>query len=342
LRMAVLIDRACAAISSVGVRLVRNLNLGAWKPWADSALRPLLATGRKSAQMINHEFLDWLTRRREPDRPFLAFLNYFDAHAPYLPPERSVPRFGSTPETDTDYLLLNEFWSVIDKLKLAPRYRRLFQDSYDNCLGYLDERLDELFDSLERSGLLDRTLLIITADHGEELGDHGLFEHGESLYRPEIRVPLLIVPPAANPSSGVVKEIVSLRELPATIVDLVGLATGSPFPGGSLTRLWGSPTPREAPNDDPVERAISELAAPNPSLPSRGRSPAARGSLLSLAERDWVYIRNEGNGSEELFNQREDPRELFDRSGAATIRPVLEQFRRRIDQFKATASAADH
>ena len=83
--------------------------------------------------------------------------------------------------------------------------------------------------------------MIVTADHGEELGEHGLFEHGESLYRPEIRVPLLIVSPPADRSPGVVREAVSLRDLPATIVDLVGLAAGAPFPGRSLARFWRDP-----------------------------------------------------------------------------------------------------
>ena len=102
----------------------------------------------------------------------------------------------------------------------------------------LDERLGELFDALAQRGVLDRTLVIVTADHGEELGEHALFDHGESLYRPEIRVPLLVVLPARSQFSGVVKQTVSLRDLPATIVELVGLAAGSPFPGRSLAGLW--------------------------------------------------------------------------------------------------------
>ena len=68
--------------------------------------------------------------------------------------------------------------------------------------------------------------MIVTSDHGEGLGEHGLFDHGESLYRTEIRVPLLIVPPAAPRTRGVVSQTVSLRDLPATIVELAGQGTG--------------------------------------------------------------------------------------------------------------------
>ena len=97
--------------------------------------------------------------------------------------------------------------------------------------GTSTSNLGILFDELQRRGVLEQTLIVVTSDHGEGLGEHGLFDHGESLYRTEIRVPLLIVPPSGLQSSAVVDETVSLRDLPATIVDLVGQGKGSPFPG---------------------------------------------------------------------------------------------------------------
>ncbi len=124
---------------------------------------------------------------------------------------------------------------------MAQHYRNLIADCYDSCLAYLDQRLGELFDELQSRGVLDRTLVIVTSDHGEGLGEHGLFDHGESLYRTEIRVPLLFVLPARSRHQAVVRETVSLRDLPATITDLVGLGPGAPFPGQSLARLWQGP-----------------------------------------------------------------------------------------------------
>jgi arylsulfatase A-like enzyme len=177
----------------------------------------------------------------------------------------------------------------------------------------------------------------VTSDHGEGLGEHGLFDHGESLYRTEIRVPLLIIPPSGLQSSVVVDETVSLRDLPATIVDLVGQGRGSPFPGDSLAKFWagsrseGTPSPRD---DHPV---ISELMASNPTQPNQGRSPAARGPLVSLARGDFVYIRNEGDGSEQLFNERNDPQEIDDRSRFESMRPALAEFRNRLDLIRRTS-----
>ena len=72
---------------------------------------------------------------------------------------------------------------------------------------------------------------------------------------------------------------------------------------------------------------LSELASPNPSDPNQGRSPAYRGPLVSLAEGDFVYIRNEGDGGEELFNQRDDPHELANLARDEAMLPVLQRFR---------------
>src|ERR1700677_539132 len=165
-------------------------------------------------------------------------------------------------------------------------------DAYDSCLAYLDEQLGMLFDELQRRALLDQTLVVVTSDHGEGLGEHDLFDHGESLYSTELRVPLMIVPPARSRKADVVRETVSLRDLPATITDLIGLGGESAFPGRSLARFWRQSSPEGAPKSDDVEEALSELVRTNPSNPNQGRSPAYRGALVSLASNDFVYIRN--------------------------------------------------
>ena len=291
---------------------------------------------RKSAEWINRDFLHWFARRREPGRPFFVFLNYLDTHTPYLLPPGARHRFGVNPISKTDYMEVLMDWSSLDKQRLSKGYLSLARDAYDNCVAYLDDQLGVLFDDLQRRGALDNTLVIITSDHGEGLGEHGLFMHGESLYRTEIRVPLLILMPTHVPSGAVVPETVSLRDLPATIVDLIGLGNGSPFPGRSLARLWADPSTGARPALTGV--VLSELASPNPSDWNHGRSPTYRGPLISLAEGDFVYIRNEGDGSEELFNEREDPDELNNLAGAPAILPVLRRFRDQLPQAKPGGS----
>jgi arylsulfatase A-like enzyme len=297
----------------------------------------IYAPDRKTASEVNRDFLHWFAGRREQGRPFFAFLNYLDTHTPYLVPPGARHRFGVDPETKENFRRVLMGWSLIDKQSLPQRYLNLGRDAYDDCVAYLDEQLGMLFDELERRGVLDQTLVIITSDHGEGLGEHGLFMHGESLYRPEIRVPLLILTPSHRPSRAEVRDTVSLCDLPATIVDQIGLGNGSPFPGQSLAQSWAD-HPAGAP---PLETgaALSELASSNPNNPNQGRSPARRGPLISLAEGEFVYIRNEGDGGEELFNQREDPDEVNNLARDKAMLPVLKRFQDHLAQAKAHAPA---
>ncbi len=333
LRMSYLGNLGLQAAFHLGWRLSASLGAVPFLPHKDSTVwRTLNSDPRIDAGLINREFLDWLSLRREPARPFFAFLNYFDAHTVYMLPPGTPYRFGRPPKTDAEVQVLVE-WFYLDKLGLPPSYLNLVRDCYDSCLGYLDEKLGELFDELKRRGVLDRTLVIVTADHGEGMGEHRLFFHGESLYRPEIHVPLLIVPPGQD-RPAIVRETISLRDLPATIADLVGQDTGAPFPGRSLAALWQDPRPGGPSRDG--EGAISELASPNPYDPNQGRSPIHRGALASIADRDYVYIRNEGDGSEELFNERADPNEFDNRARLPAAQVVKERLRTRLDRMRAS------
>jgi arylsulfatase A-like enzyme len=294
--------------------------------------------GRKDAASINSSFLDWLSDRPDSGRPFFIFLNYIDAHASYILPQGGKHRFGSSPQTQDELGVVYQKWVSLDKTRLPQRYIALARDCYDDCLGYIDDQLGVLFDELERRGDLDQTLIVVTADHGEGLGDHNLFDHGESLYRAEVRVPLVIMPPHGVERPIVLKNTVSLRSLSATIVDLLGLNAGSPFPGQSLARFWRARSfgdAGEQPAEDPI---FSELTAPNPMKPNQGRSPGSRGPLISLADDNFVYIRNERDGSEQLFDERNDPQEFTDKAAVDSMQPVLNGFRHRLNRFRGNSS----
>ncbi len=323
------LDTAGAIRSAALVELtLKSLaNFAPLLPAARFEVIKLAAGERKGAHVVNRELLDWLTRRKEPRRPFFAFLNYVDAHAPYvLPPGVGSP-FGPGPQSEADVLFLAEGWQALDKTRLPPQALAFARDSYDNCLAFLDGQLGALIENLERRGILDQTLLVVTADHGEGLGEHDLFDHGESLYRTEIRVPLVIVPPKGRGQAPVaVRRFVSLREIPATIAELARPGEAHPFSGESLSRFWNGPGERESESSIPSP-VLSELVSPNPLNPNQGRSPASRGPLAALAEGDLVYIRSQGDGREQLFDQNDDPRELSSRAQSPDWRPMLEKFR---------------
>jgi arylsulfatase A-like enzyme len=336
LRTAWLSEHALQLILDCGVFVGRSFNVGPFRPMHESWIASLfIVDRRKSAVLIHQQFVDWLARRGQPERPFFAFLNFYDAHAPYVLPQGAGYRFGLQPRRVSDFMFLMEYWDSLDRRTLAPAYRRLALDSYDNCVAYLDEQLGALFDDLQKRGLLDTTLVVVTADHGEGLGEHDLFDHGESLYRNEIRVPLLIVPPANQRRQGVVTDTVSLRDLPATIADLTGLGAEAPFPGRSLAPLWHERTASAV--TIATEGALSELASPNPFNPNQGRSPAHRGPLVSLAAEGFVYIRNQRDGTEEFYNERDDPGDQRNLSRDAATQPVLKRFRERASAMTAPA-----
>jgi arylsulfatase A-like enzyme len=317
--------------SALGRRVLDKVVTSAQKLGAAAGLGPWLAPGNgkefKDAATINRDFLTWLSGPDVQRRPFFAFLNYFDAHHPYVLPEGFDQHFGLRPESHADNLILHRWWTL-DKRHLPPRHVALARDAYDDCLAYLDEQLGRLFAELGRRGVLDHTLVIVTADHGEHLGEHELYGHASSLYGPEVHVPLLMVAPSGVPAGATVAAPVSLRDLPATVTDLLGLGAESPFPGTSLARYWDTAAP-EGPAAEPV---LSEVDEPVKGPANDGRSPVFRGAMKALTTDEAVYIRN-GDGREELFDLATDPQETRNLAGSAEAGPILQRFRTDLGQL---------
>jgi len=271
------------------------------------------------------------------DRPFFVFLNYYEAHRPYLPPEPYRSRFvpdgeGLDPravrvaEPGDDTLASKTAWAV---------------NAYDGALAYLDAELGTLFDGLAASGALDNTLVIIASDHGEEFGEHRVFDHGHSLYRQALEVPLIVLLPGRDPTNVAVERPVTLRSIPATILDVLGLESESSIPGRSLAPLWTSDdagirdeagTRDEAGiRDDSGTRVDSVLADVRKAIRQPEWYPASQGDLRSLVSEGFHYIVNRGTGEEELYDFAEDPSERVDlietptgRRFADDARPALQ------------------
>ena len=281
---------------------------------------------RKDAGRINRDFLTWASRQK--GRPFFAFLNYFDAHDPYLLPDGVVHDSELKPHNADEVAALVK-WSKRPKQNVPPQLNDLVRDAYDDCITHIDDRLGQLFDEMERSGLLEKTLVIITSDHGEQLGEHGLFLHGRSLYREEVHVPLVVVPPGGMARGVSIPDPVSLRDLPATIVDVVGLRNDSPFPGKSLAGYWNS---NPASNKPPADPVLTQVALRENVSNNKGRAPAWRGPMKSLVADGNVYILN-ADGDEELYDLQADPREIKDLADTAVSEPILERFRTALDEL---------
>jgi arylsulfatase A-like enzyme len=331
----VLVDRTMDGLVAVERFLQDWLDYDFLRPAVDR-LGWLVRTNRKDASAINREFLDWLSGQRRPERPFFAFLNYFDAHYPYELPATGIRRFGSKPRTRSESTLMRD-WPLLMQKGPSESQIAFGRDAYDDCLADLDEQLGRLIDELERRSILGNTWVIVTADHGESFGEHpGVFWHGTSLYQAQRRVPLVIIPPsAALIAPRVIAETVSLRDLAATIVDLSGTNTRSPFPGNSLTRFWNGVARASGPGSPaPSEPALSEVIP----LDSFGPDPSQwitkeRWPLAALTDGDLTYIRREGELREELFRKGDAAGESHNLADDPTMRTTLERMRKTLSRM---------
>ena len=278
-----------------GSPMVRNL-VGNHQPLA-----------RRHAPDISGAFLRWLDPGAQP---FFVALNYLDAHAPYLPPQGFRGKFG--PSDGRRNVALTPGWDW------TPEEIAQQRNAYDESIAFLDAELGRLFESLEVRGALRNTLVIVTADHGEEFYEHGVMDHGNTLYYPSVHVPLLIWMPGRVPAERRVATPVSTREVPATILDLLGIS-GHPIPGSSLARHWSLPPVAAEPGDTILAEVRYASGLPE-------RYPVSQGDLHSAMFGSVRYLLN-GNGSEELYDLSTDPGERHNLIADSSRVRALERLR---------------
>ncbi len=292
--------------SAFGSRLVRVFN-----QFANRYRRPEM----RRAETINHRVLDWLPRRST--RPFFIFVNYIDAHLPYDPP----------PPYDLKFTLTEPPARGHRRGQRATESEvRGLRDAYDGAIAYEDEQLAALLRGLKRRGQLANTVVIITSDHGEEFGEHGWVTHGNGLYLPAVHVPLLVSYPGRIPGGIRVTDRITLRDLPATVVDLAGLGAEETFPGRSLSVHWDSTRTTAYGARSPL------LLEVNPYQGEPVWYAGAKGKMHSIISGKYHYIVN-GDEREELYDIVSDPWEKTDLSG-------LPDNRRALMDLRAALSAA--
>ncbi len=246
------------------------------------------------AAVVQTRFRRWLARN--PDRPWFGFLNFFDAHKPYFLPVTGHPDFGGT---------------------------RTEQDRYDIAIWSIDREIGALLRDLESQGILEHTVVIITSDHGEHFGEHGLHGHAQSLYVPLLHVPLLMLGPGV-PKGVRVRTPASLEDVAATVQELTGLARPR-FPGQSFAACWRAPACGRT-----VPDTITAAVQASPERQARG--PSAKGPLVAVVVDQWHYIRNL-EGREELYDLSQDPAERHNLAADSADSDVL-------GRLRASATAA--
>jgi len=262
---------------------------------------------RRLASDINQSALNWIDQN--DNKPFFVFINYFDVHDPYTPPESYLSKYGPTQGG-----LVNGFVERYHP-DLTPEQLQSEIDAYDGSVNYVDDQIKALFAELLSRGELDNTIVIITADHGEELGEHGLLQHSASLYRQEIHVPL-IVWGAGVPSGKVIDTPVSTTAFPATILNLVN-ANADIFPSKSLTLLFDGTVVKD------WAQPISEVAQFDGAAE---QNPSTHGEMKSVVGEEYQYVVHEKFGVE-LFNWRTDPGEVNNLANDSSSSSLLDAFK---------------
>jgi arylsulfatase A-like enzyme len=252
-------------------------------------LRPLAprGPGMPVAPDVARRFARW--RDRVGDRhPWFAMLNFFDAHGPYASP-------------------------------LTERFNggRTAMDRYDGAIAYVDSIVGEVIDGLRKRGELERTIVLVTSDHGELFGEHGYEGHGTTLYLPVVHVPLLVRYPLRLGAAARRSDAVSLRDLAATILDLADVSAGHRLPGMSLFDVT-----RPEATSPMFLRAVRGINTP-------AGWPNAHGDLFGVITDQWHYIRYP-DGKEELFAWRRDADERVNLADSASMHEVLDDLRRHV------------
>ncbi len=191
-------------------------------------------TGHRTAETTTAAALAALDRLPEP---FFLMVHYFDPHVKYEPPAPFDRRF--TGDYDGPHgLSFGDTDQVVairqGKLEIDPAGQRHLQDLYDGELAFTDAQIGVLLAALRQRDLAARTLVVVTADHGEEFWEHGGFEHGHSLYEDQIHIPLLMSAPGLLEAGRVVETPVRQIDIAPTILDLLGLESPLGFRGASL------------------------------------------------------------------------------------------------------------
>jgi arylsulfatase len=257
-----------------------------------------------SAQRITRAALTWIDDHQH--QPFFAYLHYFDPHDRYQAPPPFTRKFVAK-DLDASRMpasiregapnpIQDALVEGTPGFRVRPEEIRYLRDLYDGEVAYVDRWIGHLLDGLRERGLLERTWVIFTADHGEEFFEHGCVKHGQSLHQELVAVPLLLRP--SDRSDLAVNGIdtpVSLMDLAPTLRDLCSLDRRD----DTTARSWRPLLEGESP------------AAARPLLLANYSRVGGRwaGEQRGLVAWPWKWIRHRDPDAEYLFDLSSDPGE---------------------------------
>lgn len=279
-----------------------------------------------AAAELTDAAVTWM-RQHKGDRCFL-FIHHYDTHYPYKASEDCTGRFNPGYEGpyrtrfgDSSLRILKSARAgrLNEAVDLTPADVEQIKTLYDCEIIRTDKAIGRFVDSLEAWGCLEKSMIIISADHGEEFLERGSLDHGQTIYEESIRVPLVVHCPRVGAAATRIGHQVGLIDLGPTILETLGIEIPATFEGRSfLDLMTGGPAPPQhelRPCGLPVSCLVSEAIAHRPEKKAIRCPP-------------WKLVYDPFFGATELYNLVEDPAEtsnLIDRETetAANLTAIL-------------------
>ena len=246
----------------------------------------------KPGEIITESLIRWIDNRKSR-KPFFAWIHYFDPHDPY------IAHYGERAGQEYTYEFLNDLYIRQDPGLVQAELDGILE-FYSQEVFYTDRQIARVLKHIRDKGLLANTLVVITADHGEELFQHDLFHgHGRSLHHTALHVPLVIMFPGKKYAGTRVDTTVRTIDIFPTILEQAGQRAPRSAQGRSLLPLITG-----------AERA------PRPAFSTREPlSFYKNGRAAALTEAEWKFIYFEKEPGR-LYNLKKDPKEFEDAAGS--------------------------
>lgn len=296
--------------------------------------------------------------------PFFLFVSYLYPHTPYHVPEpwysKYIHRDLGRPVVEPDGLAAaaKPFRHIFHQrnndaiLPFTPAQARTMRAVYHGMISLVDAEIGRLLQYLDDHGLAENTLLAFTSDHGDYMGDHGLYTKSPALYDCLVRVPLIVRWPGRADAGRRDARFASHVDFLPTFAAAIGAACPKEAQGVSLLPFLG-----DGGKGPPIrDAAFSEYGVPGqpynqrrleaeglagrrytnptqPGLPWEGNPVSLAGRIRMIRTLDWKYVEEEG-GTDELYDLRQDPGERKNLAASAAHRTTLRGLKERLGRWK--------
>ena len=253
---------------------------------------------------------DWIKKNK--DKKFFLFLHTFEVHDPYCPPEPYVNKFADELSSDLNCVTKEIIFKNINgEKKLSDIELQRFNSLYDGEIAFTDYQIGKLLNLIKELRLDEKTIVIITSDHGEEFGDHGTWgKHAHTLYEELLKVPLIIKIPGFMPSINAHQ--LSMIDIAPTILDLLGLQKPNQYKGISVRDIKDN-RPIYFELSDPGFHFIASVSAYYNILldinPTERKSNNVAKMKIGVLIDGWKLIKSFNPMTFELYNINRDKNE---------------------------------